>query len=242
MSETVPLRESELPDFSGRSVLDIGAWDGYYSFLAERLGASRVVALDHYVWGVDIPKRSEYWAECSKNGTLPDHSRDLVDFWNPSLPGRAGFDFAKEVLNSKVEPVVGDYMTMDLEALGTFDIVLYLGVLYHMKEPLTALERVRRLTREVSVVESAAVEIRGHEDTDLVWFSPGNELSSDYGNWYMFSLKALHGACRAAGFGEVKTIRGPAARQPRPLKERIRERLRPLPSVEYYRATVHAHV
>jgi tRNA (mo5U34)-methyltransferase len=35
------------------SVLDIGAWDGYYSFQAERLGASRMVALDHYVWGVD---------------------------------------------------------------------------------------------------------------------------------------------------------------------------------------------
>jgi hypothetical protein len=36
-----------LPNFRGKSVLDIGAWDGYYSFLAERGGASRVVALDH---------------------------------------------------------------------------------------------------------------------------------------------------------------------------------------------------
>ena len=44
----------DLPDLAGKTVLDIGAWDGYYSFQAERLGASGVVALDHYVWGVDM--------------------------------------------------------------------------------------------------------------------------------------------------------------------------------------------
>ena len=33
------LPESCFPDVSGKSVLDIGAWDGYYSFMAERLGA-----------------------------------------------------------------------------------------------------------------------------------------------------------------------------------------------------------
>lgn len=33
-------------DLSGMSVLDIGAWDGYYSFLAESRGAKRVLAID----------------------------------------------------------------------------------------------------------------------------------------------------------------------------------------------------
>ena len=37
-------------DFSGKSVLDIGAWDGAYSFAAERRGASRVVAVDSFCW------------------------------------------------------------------------------------------------------------------------------------------------------------------------------------------------
>jgi len=46
-----------LPECSGRSVLDIGAWDGKNSFLAEQRGASRVVALDHYAWGVDMASR-----------------------------------------------------------------------------------------------------------------------------------------------------------------------------------------
>ena len=34
--------------FKGRSVLDIGCWDGAFSFLAEREGATRVVSLDNH--------------------------------------------------------------------------------------------------------------------------------------------------------------------------------------------------
>ena len=35
---------------AGQSVLDVGAWDGFFSFEAERRGAARVVATDYYSW------------------------------------------------------------------------------------------------------------------------------------------------------------------------------------------------
>jgi len=34
----------------GKSVLDVGAWDGFYSFEAERRGAARVLAADKFCW------------------------------------------------------------------------------------------------------------------------------------------------------------------------------------------------
>lgn len=37
-------------DLKGSSVLDIGAWDGFFSFEAERRGASRVLATDDFCW------------------------------------------------------------------------------------------------------------------------------------------------------------------------------------------------
>ena len=37
-------------DLTGKSVLDIGAWDGFFSFQAERNGAKRVLATDHFCW------------------------------------------------------------------------------------------------------------------------------------------------------------------------------------------------
>src|SRR5579859_2611907 len=107
------LEGPQLPDFAGRTVLDIGAWDGYYSFLAERRGAARVVALDHYVWGVEFYRRNPYWVECFEKGILPDRSLDTTAFWNPALPGMTGFNLAREVFDSKVEVVVGDFSTMD---------------------------------------------------------------------------------------------------------------------------------
>src|SRR6516164_4715323 len=102
------LRPVQFPGFTGRTVLDIGAWDGYYSFLAERGGAARVVALDHYVWGVDFAKRNPYWVGCNEKGALPDHSLDTTEFWDPSLPGMRGFELARQALRSRVEAVVGD--------------------------------------------------------------------------------------------------------------------------------------
>jgi hypothetical protein len=38
-------------DLRGKSVLDIGAWNGYFSFEAKRRQAARVLATDHYCWG-----------------------------------------------------------------------------------------------------------------------------------------------------------------------------------------------
>src|SRR5689334_19854227 len=58
-------------DLTGKTVLDIGAWDGYFSFEAERLGASRVVALDHYVWALDLEGWREHQAARAAEGLPP---------------------------------------------------------------------------------------------------------------------------------------------------------------------------
>ena len=238
-----------LPDVAGRSVLDIGAWDGKYSFAAERAGAARIVALDHYAWGVDVDARGAYWAECIHAGVLPDQSRDETDFWQPDLPGRRGFELAKAALGSKVEPLVADFQTVDLAEVGRFDVVLYLGVLYHMKEPLTCLERVRAVTKEVAVIETEAVHLQGHEGEVLLQFHAGSSLRTDFGNWYVPTIDALHNLCRAAGFSEVRTIIGPPPAPAQPdasLQVKIGRRLAgvaPLPPsapTANYRAVVHA--
>jgi tRNA (mo5U34)-methyltransferase len=219
------LPEDLLPDFSRRSVLDIGTWDGANAFRAERLGADRVVALDHYAWGVDIWRRHSYWTACAQRGELPDHRRDETDFWDPSLARKRGFDLAHEALHSSVEPVVGDFMISDLDQLGSFDVVLYLGVLYHMREPLTALERVRRVTNQVAVIETEAVHLRGQGRSSLLGFCPGSELADDFGNWFLPTEAALHSLCRAAGFTGVVTKRGLASRVARWLKPMVHYRL-----------------
>jgi tRNA (mo5U34)-methyltransferase len=206
----LPWDSQQFPPFKDKSVLDIGAWDGAYSFLAEREGAARVVALDHFAWGVDMEARNAYWAECASAGVLPDHSKDQVEFWRPDLPGkRGGFDLAHRAYHSKVDSRVADFTTMDLTTLGTFDVVLYLGVLYHMPEPLTCLKRVREVTKDVAAVASLALDLPNMNDQRLVQFQPGNELGDDFGNWYLPTISALQALCQAAGFARTEVVCGP---------------------------------
>jgi len=247
LADRLPELERTLPDLKGRSVLDIGAWDGYYSFLAERRGAARVVALDHYVWGIDMVARNQHWADCAARGELPDIARDEIDFWHDELPGRRGFDLARQVLGSRVEPVVADFMRTDLAALGRFDVVLYLGVLYHMPEPLTALQRLRAVTGEVAVIETEAVHVPQYRDEKLLRFFAADELHLDFGNWYAPNEAALHGLCRAAGFARVETVMGPPPPPPqlsgaRRVMRGVRHRVSPpRETLGRYRLAVHAH-
>ena len=212
-SELVALH---LPSLGGKSVLDVGAWDGYFSFAAERLGARRVVALDHYVWSMDLAAQVEYWQECREKRILPAPYETLPHIWRPEeLPGKRGFDTAREALGSRVEARVADLMDTDLDELGTFDVVLYKGVLYHLEDPLKGLRRVAAVTAERAIIETAAVLVPGFEDSALCELYPFDELAGDPTNWWAPNETALHGLCRAVGFDRVETVfRSPHAVEP----------------------------
>lgn len=192
-------------DVRGRTVLDIGAWDGWFSFEAERRNAGRIVALDHYVWSLDLGAQQRYWAECQARGVTPEPYHTIPHLWQPeALPGKQGFDTAHRARASRVESVVADFMEADLDGLGTFDVVLYLGVLYHMRHPLLALERLARVTATVAVIETEAVALPGYEHLACCEFFETSELAADVSNWWAPSLPALAGMCRAAGFRRVE--------------------------------------
>ena len=49
---------------------------------------------------------------------------------------------------------VGEVQARELTRLGTFDIVLLFGLLYHLEDPVAALRLARRLTRRVCLLET----------------------------------------------------------------------------------------
>lgn len=74
-------------DLEGKSVLDIGCWDGYFSFMAEQRGARRVLSLDDpdFRWGgLDgynfLHEHFQSEAEWRKGSIydLPDERFDIV--------------------------------------------------------------------------------------------------------------------------------------------------------------------
>jgi tRNA (mo5U34)-methyltransferase len=236
------LRSLRLPDLAGKTVLDIGAYDGYYSFAAERMKAARVLALDRFAWSHDFPAFSAYRNDCIARGVEP-LPIEQTPHWQPeSLPGKRAFDTAHWALGSKVETRVDEFMDMDVSTLGSFDVTLFLGVLYHMKDPLESLRRLAQVTREVAVIETHAISIFGREHLELCEFYSGTQLMGDSTNWWGPNLKAAVGMCRAAGFSRVEVVAG---RVPAGLVPKMRRiagtalavvNRRPL----YFRAVLHA--
>ncbi len=212
------LANLDLGDLRGKSVLDVGSYDGYFAFAAERLGAQRVVALDHYVWSFELGEYMRHRDACVARGEPVAAPEALPALWRPAeLPGRRGFDVAHRALRSNVEVVVGDLLDYDLDALGTFDVVLYLGVLYHMRHPLLALERVATVTGGVAIIETQAESLRAGERLPVCRFIEGDEFNGDPTNWWTFNETALLSLCRAAGFARAEMLRAPPRWQRRAL-------------------------
>jgi tRNA (mo5U34)-methyltransferase len=210
------LETFQLPDLRGKSVLDIGGWDGFYAFEAEARGAARVAVLDHYVWSID---RRGLMSRTVPN--TPEEERLLAasieqsEFWRPdTLPGKEPFDLARRLRGSAVEAIVGDFMTIPLDQVGTWDVTFFLGVLYHLRDPFGGLVRLASMTRQMSVIETQGVSIGGYPSERLWQFYPSDELNGDPTNWFAPTPAALEGALLAAGFRRVHVLVEPPAPPP----------------------------
>lgn len=117
----------------GKTVLDVGCWDGYFSFLCESRGAT--------VTPVDTFQYREF----------------VQGKYGIALRGGEGFRVAARLLGSRLKLKRCDFSTLR----GSFDIALFFGVLYHERHPLLALEHLARLTNEYAVVETHYVKSRG---------------------------------------------------------------------------------
>lgn len=162
---------------AGKSVVDIGAWDGFYSFEAERRGASRVLATDHFCWS------GRGW------GT------------------KDGFDYVHERLNSKVESLDVDVFDLDPKQIGTFDVTMMLGVLYHLPNPFGGLEKAASLTKELLIIET-------HSDMNdrpepLMRYYLSAELNGDSSNYWGPNILCLENMLRELHFTKFETWRAP---------------------------------
>lgn len=171
------LKTLMMPDnLEGMSVLDIGAWDGFFSFEAERRGAKRVLATDKFCWS------GSGWGWATK----------------------AGFELAKNVLHSKVEDKEIDVLDISPQKIGTFDLVLFLGVLYHMRNPLSVLEKVASVTAKQLILETHISMLFVKQP--VMRFYPGSEFNNDATNWWGPNLTAVQAMLKDVGFRKVEIV------------------------------------
>jgi tRNA (mo5U34)-methyltransferase len=114
-------------DFKGKSVIDIGCWDGYFSFMAEKRGATRVV-------GFDDP--SYRWGEMDGWNFLKDHFNSKAEFVRGTIydPPREKFDI---VLCYGVLYHLNDPLTAAINSFQMAkEVVVFEGLMFDAPDPI----------------------------------------------------------------------------------------------------------
>ena len=101
-----------------------------------------------------------------------------------------------------------DCPDLSVEKVGTFDIVLFCGVFYHLRNPFLILENVAKLANETFILETVldASEI----GRPAMIFYPKDELNGDGSNWWGPNRSCVEAMMHDVGFQHVDFIEHPS--------------------------------
>lgn len=181
-------------DLTGKRVLDVATFDGFWAFEFERRGAE-VVA-------IDLPSTAEL--------DLPHGVRNIVEAEALDIPLGDAFRVAHEALGSGVQRQACSVYDLDPSELGTFDLVFVGDVLLHLRNPLDALRRVRSVAKDrLIMVDRYDPSISGTGQrllryeggwNGLEWWAPSLETLEQWVVDAGFAPPTTHGTYRVRGY------------------------------------------
>jgi tRNA (mo5U34)-methyltransferase len=168
IEEAQEWRDSILPkDYTGKTVIDIGCANGYYSVAASQLGAEKVVAID-----VDMRN-----FELSRN-------------------------FVFEVFENNVQFLNENVLNLVQWDSDQFDIAIFMGVIYHMKNPQAGIEAVAHVLKPSGEMYLETLILPG-ETEKVALFLEDSEINNDPSNWWQPSENCVMAMMRTAGLTDV---------------------------------------
>lgn len=122
----------------GCRCLDVGTHDGFWAFEMERRGARDIVAID-----VEDPEDLD-WPE--PRPLLSEELRALL------AERKRAFEVARRSLGSRVERRYVSVYRLDSDEVGRFDFAFVGTLLHHLRDPIGALQAIRRVVDGCLVV------------------------------------------------------------------------------------------
>ena len=127
--------------------------------------------------------------------------------------------FVRDVLGLDIEYGRASVYDLDPRELGQFDVVLALGLIYHCKHLVLALERLYGVTRELLILETAvyppkkapasfAYDVGGLRPTlhPLAYVENPPEAKEAVYNWFLPGVESLRALLRNVGFDSVRAL------------------------------------
>ena len=162
-------------DMSGMRVLDIGHAEGFFSFEAERRGATEIIGIDNYP------------------------------------PMNRKFNLCKYAQNSKANSYMMSVYDLDPKKFGTFDMVFFFGVLYHLRNPILALEKIASVCSGTLLLQTATCS--NTSSTPMAEFHPfgltvntGKESKTDPTCFWFPNTACVDAMLQHTGFIEIEQL------------------------------------
>lgn len=174
-------------DLTGKRVLDIGPWNGFFGF------------------------------ECLRRG-----AENLTSF-GPDDPDITGYNKTVEVLGITDNVTYIRDSVYNLKSSKKFDVVLFLGVVYHLRHPLLAMDLCHNVCGDLFFLDSPVIDnIYQRHDIDnakaiakklseikdhaLLYFTKGVETGDPF-NWFFPNTTALLDMAESCGFAPFKVTK-----------------------------------
>lgn len=154
--------------------------------------------------------------ECERRGAKRVLAVD--NFSSVYIDEPKGFWAAHKLLESKVEFLQSDIFDLDPGKVGQFDLVLFLGVLYHLRHPLLAMEKLAALTKDRLILETEiapapsglrqwiASKLAGAFPVAYMEFYAKEEINRDPTTWWAPTTVCAEAMLQSCGFCGVKTV------------------------------------
>lgn len=166
---------------------------------------------------LDLGTRDGYFAfEAEKRGAAEVVAVDYVPATSTGFAAVAAF------FDSKVRFIHENIMNLSPKSLGTFDIVLFLGLLYHLRDPMASLDLIRGLCKDKLYLETQTLDrafmVPGGGtaamadvspvlvEQPIMQFCPRNSLNNDPTNYWVPNMRCVELMLEEADFRITRKI------------------------------------
>ena len=140
----------------------------------------------------------------------------LVTAYDIQDPERSGFGVLKKIKGSQAEYVRDSVYNLAAHFRNHFDIILFFGVFYHLKNPMLAFENIHAALKDdgIMLYEGAVLEyaytmdpvwaarkdrMQPYLEVPLAYYTTGDCLGH-FSNWYVPNVRCLNEWVTSAGF------------------------------------------
>jgi SAM-dependent methyltransferase len=133
-----------------------------------------------------------------------------IDSFEPSIER---FNIVKFALGSKVNGFLRNVYDLSPKTMGTFDLVMFFGVLYHTKHPWYALEKIASVCTGTLLLQTLVTDEAQYRDLSLSWFhpfgiesGPPENRQHDPSVFWVPTPECTRNLVRATGFVDVENV------------------------------------